>query len=144
MAANLHEVDFHAWAQDQARFLREGRWQDLDLEHLAEEVEAMGASQRRELHSRLKVLLLHLLKWKYQPHLQGKSWRSTIKVQRKELAVLLRKNPSLHPHLSEELADAYELARAWAEAETGLDEATFPAACPYTVEQVLDPAFLPD
>lgn len=142
--ATTYEVDVVAWADEQAALLRAGKFAALDIAHIAEEIESMGNSQRRELQSRLKVLLMHLLKWQYQPAHQGKSWISTIKVQRREIAVLLRRNPSLKTNLEEALAEAYEIATAMAEAETGLSEETFPAQCPWVFVQVMDDTFLPN
>ena len=144
MSANLYEKDFYAWARRQSQLLRAGRYADLDLVHLIEEVEDMGGHVRRQLASRLEVLLMHLLKWRHQPNLTGKSWRLTIAEQRRRIAKLLRKNPSLTPELDELLADAYEDARFGAMLETGLDLAVFPEDCPFTLIEVLDPEYLPD
>src|SRR2546428_13059372 len=91
----LYETDFFAWTQEQARLLRERRWDDLDLENLVDEVESVGGSERREIRNRLTVLLGHLLKWKYQPGHRGPSWTGTIFEQRGQLADVLRDSPSL-------------------------------------------------
>lgn len=138
-----HGQDFYAWSRQQALLLRQGRFGELDLGYLAEEVEDMGGSVRRELGSRLEVLLMHLLKWRFQPSHQGKSWMLTIAEQRRRIEKLLRKNPSLKPELEESVLDAYEDARHTAAIETGLDVSTFPEVCPWTCGQVLDSEFWP-
>ncbi len=144
----LYDSDFFAWTQDQAGRLRrlaaERSNVDLDLENLAEEIESMGRSEQQQLESRLTVLLLHLLKWRFQPSLRGNSWRLTIKEQRNRIERHLRKNPSLKAQLGETLADAYSDALIGAERETGLPEDTFPPACPWAFEQMMDSSFLPD
>src|ERR1700723_1229460 len=91
----LYEQDFYAWANEQAALLRAGRVSDADLEHVADEIESMGRSEKRELVSRLKVLLTHLLKWQFQSTLRGTSWRLTIEEQRREVAEHLSDDPSL-------------------------------------------------
>jgi hypothetical protein len=138
-----HGQDFYAWSRQQALLLRQGRFGELDVGYLAEEVEDMGGSVRRELGSRLEVLLMHLLKWRFQPSYQGKSWMLTIAEQRRRIEKLVRKNPSLRPELEESVLDAYEDARHTAAIETGLDISIFPEACPWTCGQVLDSEFWP-
>ena len=146
MASNqgLYERDFYAWTKEQAALLRAGRWQDLDIENVAEEIESMGRSERRELISRLKVLLVHLLKWHYQPALQNKSWRNTISEQRRSMRLHLDENPSLKASLEEVMRIAYGAAIVAAEAETGQDVSTFPQACPWTIDQTLEDGWLPN
>ena len=139
---NLHESDFYAWTQQQVTFLRSRNLEQLDVVNLIEEIEEMGRREKRELESRLEVLLMHLLKWQYQPGLRSRSWQLTIKEQRLRLAKLLKENPSLQVILADYIVSAYDLAIISAEKETGLD--TFPEACPYSVEQVLDDEFMPD
>ena len=142
--AELYEQDFYAWTQTTAALIRAGKWYDLDREALAEEVESLGKSQHRELGSRLDVLVMHLLKWCYQPAEPSGSWRSTIRTQRRELRRLLEQNPSLRPLVVSIIADGYADARLEASDETGLPLATFPETCPWTAEQVLDAEFWPD
>jgi hypothetical protein len=133
-----YEVDFYAWANEQARLLRAGRFSQLDVEHVAEEIEDLGKRERRALQSRLGVLLGHLLKWRYQPEYpQRKSWRATINVQRRSIAQLLEENPSLRPWLTTALADAYADGRDLVVAETPLDYAEFPPECPWPIERIL-------
>jgi hypothetical protein len=114
-----YEKDFYAWANEQAALLRSGRLAEADIEHIAEEIESMGKTEKRELAARLTVLLLHLLKWRHQPSLRGASWRATIAVQRLDIADLLEDSPSLKSVLAEALARAYRKAIKEAERETG-------------------------
>jgi hypothetical protein len=141
--ANLYETDFHAWAQQQAALLRGGALSSADIAHIALEIESMGRTEKRELISRLAVLLTHLLKWKFQPALRGNSWRATIKVQRRELARHLNDNPSLKAKLTEAMTDAYGDAILIASRETGLDEQAFPGNCPWSYEQIAANDFWP-
>ena len=138
-----YETDFYGWTLEQAELLRSGRLSELDLANLTEEMENMGRSEKRELESRLTVLLHHLLKWQFQPALRGPSWRLTIEEQRKMLAQHLRDNPSLKSRLDQALADAYGTARIRAERETGLPRETFPATCPWPFARLADADFLP-
>jgi hypothetical protein len=133
----LYERDLYAWAMRNAALLRAGRWGEIDRMNIAEELESMGRSERRALGSRLAVLLMHLLKWRYQPERRGRSWRATIQEQQRQVARLLGDNPSLRPELPTLMADAYIDAVLMAIAETGLDEATFPATCSFELEQIM-------
>lgn len=142
--ADLYSQDFHAWALQNAEWLRQGQLAVVDVAHIAEELEDMGNSRERELESRLGVLIAHLLKWHYQPDQRSSSWSGTIKEQRRKLTRLLRKNPSLKPLLTEAWQEAYGDALTLVEKDTGLDESLFPAECPFTVAQVLDLAFWPE
>ena len=141
--AKLYDRDFYAWTREQAALLREGRFAEADVANIVEEIETMGRSEKRELLSRLVVLLAHLAKWKFQPALQSRSWRLTITAQRDDAATLLADNPSLRPLLPELHAQAWRRAAIEAERETGLDAATFPADCPWSVEQSFDADFWP-
>lgn len=141
---DTYERDFHAWANEQATLLRAGRLSDLDTENIAEEIEALGRSERHELTSRLSVLLLHLLKWSHQPELRGRSWELTIKEQRRRLARHLNDNPSLQPWTDEAMADAYGDAVLRAELEMNLLRDMLPWSCPYGFEQAMDEAFWPE
>ena len=138
-ARDLYDRDFFEWTRSNAALLRAGRLEEADLHHIAEEIEDMGVSQRRELESRLRVLLTHLLKWQVQPERRERStWKSTIRVQRLEVESLLRKMPSLKNLLTECVEDVYERAVVRAAAETRLPEDRFPPTCPYTLDQILD------
>lgn len=141
---NLYDTDYFAWATEQASLLSEGRLADADLPNLIEEIESMGRGEKRELKNRLAVLLLHLLKWCYQPEKRGRSWRATIRIQRFEIHNHLAANPSLKAHLPEIVAQAHEVARIAAAMETSLDEACFPTECPWTFEQIIAEDFWPE
>ena len=133
-----YEQDYAGWVEDTARAIEEGRFSEIDRVALADEVRDLGKSERRELESALRVLLLHLLKQRYQPEKRTRSWEASIRVQRKHLSKFLRESPSLRPELSELVADAYDSARIEAEQETGLDLDTFPEICEWTVAEVLE------
>ena len=151
---NLHELyqnNYTAWSEKTAELLKAGRFSELDIEHLLEELASMGASEYNELENRLTVLIAHLLKWQFQyQHLSdkwkefdGRSWRSTIVEQRTRIAKRLRKSPGLKAKLSAILSEAYEDGLELAIKETQLPASTFPAECPYTVEQLFDDDFYP-
>ena len=140
---DLYEADFHAWAVDQAEKLRRGDLRSLDLAHLTEEIESLGRSERRELQSRLAQLLMHLLKWEHQALIRSRSWKDTIREQRRRLDFLLADMPSLRPKVEGALPGAYSDARLMAERETGLPISTFPLDCPYRAAEVLDDTWLP-
>jgi hypothetical protein len=141
--SDLYTQDFYAWTQAQAALLREGAWADLDREHLVEEIECLGRSERREIRSYLEGLVLHLLKWRYQPDYQSRSWRDSIEENRARIPDCLRENPSLRPQLPTLLEECYPHARRKAARQTRLSLATFPDVCPWTVERVLDVTFWP-
>jgi hypothetical protein len=139
----LYENDFAAWAETTAQSIRQKQFQEVDWEAVAEEIESLGRSDRRELKSRLEVLLQHLLKWQYQPERRSGSWRNTIDEQRHRLEDLLADSPSLKPYLAEVKAECYRRGRKATSQETGLSLTKFPIDCPHTIEQILDPEFLP-
>lgn len=141
---SLYDRDFYAWATQQAALLRAGDLAAADIAHIAEEIDSMGKTEKRELISRLKVLLLYLLKWRHQPALRGTSWRLSIEEQRRELVRHLRDNPSLKAKLPEAIADAYGDALIVAERETGLARSTFAPTCPFAFAQMIDDGFWPD
>jgi len=144
MSTTLYEQDFYGWLTEQSRALKTRQFQNMDVEHLIEEIESMGKSEKRQLKSRLRVLLMHLLKWSHQPSLRSHSWKITIRNQRRDLAEHLLENPSLKNELDSVLVSAYMGALGDAESETGLDESSFPACCPWTYEQIIDLGFLPE
>ncbi len=139
-----YETDFYLWTQQQAALLRQGQLQAVDVANLAEEIESMGKSDRRTLGSHLRSVLLHLLKWRYQPERRGASWESSIRNGRDEVEAILADSPSLVPQLPTLLETEYRRSRRNAVSETGLPAMTFPEACPFTVEQILDPDYWPD
>ncbi len=139
-----YDQDVIAWANEQARLLRAGQFDRLDIEHLAEEIEDVGKSEQRELASRMAVLLAHLLKWQFQPERRSRSWDATIRVQRDGVARRLRRTPSLRQSLDDPdwWCDAWDDALARAIDETGLSD--FPDQCPWLVAEILDPNWKPD
>ncbi|EBF0273001.1 DUF29 domain-containing protein [Salmonella enterica] len=141
---SIYTSDYYGWTQQQAELLRAGKLGDLDVNNLLEELESMGGSERRELESRLEVLFMHLLKWKYQPNFRGKSWTLTIKEQRRKIARRLEKSPSLKRELSEMAVESYGDAILSAARETGLDEENFPPEMPWTLADALREDFMPE
>jgi len=147
----LYQTDYAAWAKRHVELLRARRFSEMDIEHLLDELSDMSKSERRELESRLLILLAHLLKWQYQyqtlserwREFDGRSWRATIVEQRKQLTVLLRQSPGLKSILAETILAAYPDAIDLTSKETGLPPETFPAQCPYQAEQLLNDEFYP-
>jgi len=143
-SSQLYDQDFNLWIEQTVRQLQGGDLGGLDLEHLIEEIAEMGRNNKREVFSRLKVLLIHLLKWRYQPEKRTPSWLNTIDEQRDQLALILEDSPSLKPFFMEIFTDCYHKAIRGTVNETGLDKGVFPLHCLFTPEQVLDVDFLPD
>jgi hypothetical protein len=144
MRSNLYETDFYAWTLEQSKLLNEGDFKHLDITNLVEEIESLGKQQRQELRNRLGILIGHLLKWDYQPEKRSKSWRVTIREQRREISQLLKENPSLKPYLAEAIAHAQESGIDLVVRETPLDYEDLPENCPYTLEQLFNPSFPTD
>ena len=136
MNANYH-TDFFAWAQQQAALLRQGALSAIDLENLAEEIESMGRSQRDATGSHLVIVIMHLLKWVYQPERRGNSWRDSVVNGRIQIDDLLENNPSLRPQIQSLIEKAYLKAKRYAGQETRLPVTTFPDQCPFTTEQII-------
>ena len=136
MTTATYNTDFYLWTQQQADLLRQGALSALDVDNLIEEIESMGKRDRRAIGSYLRNVIMHLLKWRYQPERRGTSWQSSINSGRDEIEVLLIESPSLNPQLSTLIADEYRRARKQASLETGLTLTTFPDQCPFTVEQI--------
>lgn len=147
----LYDSNYPAWAQQTIELLKTKRFADLDIEHLIIELSDIGKSEQRELMSRLRILLSHLLKWQYQyqqlsekwKEFDGKNWKNTIITQRIEIAIQMRRQPSLKSLLSSAITEVYSDAVELAIAETGLALSTFPTECPYTEMQILDKQFYP-
>src|SRR5271163_114464 len=139
-----YDDDFYAWTVEQARLLRAGELSAIDAANIAEEVESMGRSDRRELQSRLVVLTMHLLKWRFQPSARSSSWLGTIREQRLQIELILEDSPSLRPLAAGMLTRAYASARIDAIDQTGLPEASFPPVCPFGFEEIVSAPFLPD
>jgi hypothetical protein len=142
--SDLYEKDYSAWIEGQVALLREGRFQDVDALHLAEELEAMGRRERNELVSRLIILIAHLLKWRYQPEHRTSSWRGSIVEQRVQVIRELRLSPSLKPFLAEAIQLAYPDAVHIAAKETGLTAVFFPEECPFQESEILDEDYWPE
>jgi hypothetical protein len=139
-----HDTDLLAWINRQVELLHAKKFDQLDLDNLIDEVNDMGGQLKRELYHRIEILLMHLLKYKYQPdHISG-SWLGTIGEQRSRITKLLKDAPSLAGPLDEHLAENYASATKRAAAETGLPKSTFPTTNPFTKQQILDPDYLPD
>ena len=143
-ANELYQTDFYSWTQEQARLLRERRFDDLDLDNLVDEVASVGASEKREIRRRLKVLIAHLLKWRFQPGLRGNSWRRTIRQQRDTIADIVETSPSLRSYVLQAIPAAYNGATVTAAEETGLAIGIFPAECPFDADEILNPEFFPE
>lgn len=139
-----YEKDFYGWTQEQASLLRTGRLNELDIENLVEEVETMGRSEKRELESRLTVLLLHLLKWKYQDVRRGRGWELFIDEQRLRFVETLEENPGLKPKIDEILKKSYQYAVLQAARETNISKNVFPSECPWLLNQITDDSFFPE
>ncbi len=135
--SELYDRDFYAWANEQAGLLRAGKLSSADIANIAEEIETLGRSEKRELVSRLTVLLQHLLKWRFQPERRGRFWELSIANVRDELTDHLADNPSLKAMLPEAIATGYRRARRSAEQETGLPSSAFPVECPWTFDRAM-------
>ena len=136
MTIATYETDFYLWTQQQADLLRQGALAALDVENLIEEIESMGASDRRSLSSFLELVIMHLLKWQYQPERRGASWQTSISKGRNAIERTLEYSPSLKRQLSKMIIAEYRRARKEASLETGLPLTTFPDVCPFSVEQI--------
>ncbi len=142
--SHLYETDFYTWTQQQVSLLKTQQWDQLDTVNLIEEIETLGRRERQELRNRLGVLLGHLLKWQFQPEKRSNSWLGTIREQRVQIKLLLQDSPSLKPYLDEVFLTVYELGLALAIRETELGEQVFPKICSYSLDQTLNPEFLPN
>ena len=141
---NLYECDFNLWVETTVQLLREGRLAELDVVNLLEEVESMGNSDKLALSSNLVVVLLHLLKWQYQPNKRTRSWEKSIAENRRRIDERFEISPSLKRYYLQIFDKCYRNARKQAKIETRLPLAHFPEICPFTSEQVLDEDFLPE
>ena len=140
----LYESDYCLWLEATAKLLRERRLNEIDFDNLVEEIEGMSRSERDALFSNLKVVLMHLLKYRYQPSRRSKSWRSSIREHRKRILRGFQNSPSLKPYFTEILAECYQDAREQAADETGLPLVKFPEQCPFSQEEILNTDYLPD
>jgi hypothetical protein len=140
---SLYEQDFYLWLQTNINLLKEGNFAEIDLENLLEELESMGRSDKNALKSNLRILLMHLLKYKYQPEKRTNSWQYTITEHRIRLEDTFKTSPSLYRFFEDIFNESYQYARKLAADETGLSIQIFPLESPFTKEEVLNPDFLP-
>ncbi|HBW56319.1 MAG TPA: DUF29 domain-containing protein [Oscillatoriales bacterium UBA8482] len=140
---SLYDQDFYLWLQTTINVLKQGKFAEVDLENLLEELESMGRSEKNALKSNLRILVMHLLKYKYQPEKRTNSWRYTITEHRQRLQDTLKTSPSLYRFFEEIFNESYQNARKLASDETGLSINEFTPESPFTVEEVLNPDFLP-
>jgi hypothetical protein len=140
----LYESDYLQWIQTNLQDLRNKDYERVDWENLFEEIEDMGRSERRALESNLIIVLLHLLKWQYQPEKRTGSWERSIIEHRRRLKKALKESPSLKSYLTNILEENYSESVKQAKAETKLPLDAFPQQCPYELASILDDEFLPD
>jgi hypothetical protein len=136
-----YERDLYTWSLEQARLMREGRWDAVDRDNVAEEIESLGREQFNKLESALRVLMLQMLKWDHQPQLRSRSWVLSIKAQRAELGNIIADNPGLKPRIGEAISRGYYRASIEAARETGLEENEFPTTCPYAWDDIVSRTF---
>jgi hypothetical protein len=139
-----YSSDFNAWLTQTTQLLKEQRWQEIDVVHLIEEIEALGKSERRGIVSQLIRLLLHLLKWQYQPQRRSDSWLDSITDARTQIELAIEDSPSLRNYPAEKLEESYQRARRQAAKQTKLRISVFPDTCPYPLELVLTENWLPE
>jgi hypothetical protein len=140
----LYDADLYAWSTEQAKRLRVLKPDGLDWENVAEEIESLGRSDKRAIGSNLKVILEHLIKWRYQPQKRSKSWSGSIVEHRQRIRQLMQESPSLAQAPGELMTQAYADARRKALVATGLSERAVSKTCPFTVDQVLDEDYFPE
>lgn len=140
----FYEKDYYLWLEQTIQDLKAGKWAELDITNLIEELEGVSRSEKRALESNLTVILLHLLKWKYQPTYRCNSWLSSINEHRFRVAKQMKQSPSLKPYLEQVFEECYGDAKILAEVETGLPLDTFPAESPFTTEETLNTDYLPE
>ena len=143
MTTTLYDTDFDNWAQQQAAALRAKAWNQLDIEHLAEEVYDLRKTERRAVRSQLRLLCSHSLKWHYQPENRSESWLGTIREARRQIHEALEEMPTLARELPGLFLAAYRQGRREAAADTDLDLSTFPPQCPWTLEAMRTEGWLP-
>jgi hypothetical protein len=143
MSRAIYKSDFNLWSQQTAQLLREGRWQEIDVEYLIEEIEDLGKSERRAIVSQLIRLLLHLLKWQYQPERRSDSWLDSITDARVQIELAIQDSPSLKSYPAENLNQCYQQARRQASKQTNIAIAVFPEECLYPLELILAEDWFP-
>jgi len=140
----LYEQDYYLWLEITAKLLREGQLSALDAANLLEEIEDRGRSEKRAVYSNLKILLMHLLKYGYQPQKRSNSWIASIVEHRQRLKKAFKESPSLQLYYSEIFNECYQDARELAAAETGLAIDGFPVETSFTPEEILNSDYLPE
>jgi hypothetical protein len=143
MATSLYDEDLCLWSETTAKLLEQKRFDEIDLEHLAEELHDVGKSERRTLRSQLERMMLHLLKWKYQPIMRTSSWRCSIQEGRRSIDQTVSDSPSLKRLVPDMIEQGYPYSREAAIAETGLPATMFPKECPFELNEILDYRFFP-
>ena len=141
---SLYDSDFNRWSEEQSRALASRQTIGLDWDNLAEEIASLGRNDRREIESRLRTTLGHLLEWKYQPSSRSGSWAGTLVEQREQIRKLIQESPSLKDYPAQVVDEQYKVAIIKAAAESGIGESSFPDRCPFTIDQILDVRFLPE
>lgn len=144
LTSSLHDQDFNLWVESTIELLQQKRFDQLDIENLISEIESMGKNDRKSVKSNLRILLMHLLKWQYQPDKRTNSWRTTIKEHRNRLEDDFADSPSLKNYFLEVFDECYQKARDLASSETGLSISVFPVECPFPSDLVLESDFLPE
>ena len=144
MGSVNYDQDFYGWTVEQVALLQNKQFDQIDLEHIIEEIDSMGKAERNQLRNRLTVLLMHLLKWQYEPSHRCTSWVQTIREQRRAIPRLIKENPSLKSSLADLLLDAYSNAVEDAADETNLPISLFPTDCPWSYAEFMDKEFFPD
>ncbi|MFM2063375.1 MAG: hypothetical protein RLZZ507_3045 [Cyanobacteriota bacterium] len=142
--SNLYEQDFYLWIETTAKQLKAGKFAEIDLENLIEEIESMGRNEKHALESNLVILLMHLLKYKYQPEKRTNSWKATIREHRRRLTRSFKESPSLKTYFQEVFMECYQDARQQASDETGLLLDMFPVESPFNTDECLNQDFLPN
>ena len=140
---NLYDRDYYLWLKHTAQLIKEGKFSELDTANLIEEIEDMGRSEKRAVKSNLVILLLHLLKYKYQPAKRTNSWKASIREHRRRLRDDFKVSPSLKRYFEEVFDECYQDGRELAADETGLPIHTFPTKSPFTPSEALNPDYLP-
>jgi hypothetical protein len=143
MIKDLYDQDYYLWIMRTIELLNQKKFGELDLTNLVEEIEDMGKSEKKSITSNLRILLMHLLKYKYQSDKRTNSWLFTIVEHRKRLQEAFKVSPSLRRYYEEVFLDCYQDARELASAETGLSMQIFSEVCPFTPEEALNPNYLP-
>lgn len=141
--SSLYETDFALWTEQTVELLRERNFKEVDWENVIEEIESLGRSEKHALESQLTRVIMHMLKWDYQPERRSNSWRGSIVEGRTQIRRLLKASPSLKPYLNNIFAECYRDAVEQASAETGLPIDTWTVDCPYSLNQLLESGFMP-